>query len=151
MVYWLGYNGIYYNGIFNQRNEIRKQTSKNNTIEANSNKGKQQIEDFKVIIKTQRLYLNPQFSLSFLAKKLNLNESYLSHTFNQNSTVNFSEYVNKLRIKEAQHLLKNKQFENYTIVSIGLEAGFNSKSTFYNSFKKEVGVTPTQYRKENMS
>lgn len=153
LVYWLGYNGIYYNGIFNQRTEIRKYTLEENSVNIKnvSKKGKEQIESIKTIIKTQKLFLNPQFSLSFLAEKLNLNESYLSHTFNQNSTVNFSEYVNKLRIKEAQQLLKNKQFENYTIIAIGLEAGFNSKSTFYNRFKKEVGVTPTQYRKENMS
>ncbi|WGH74815.1 AraC family transcriptional regulator [Tenacibaculum tangerinum] len=153
LVYWLGYNGIYYNGIFNQRTEIRKQTIDNKAIKTrpSSEKGKQQVEDFKAIIKNQKLYLNPQFSLSLFSKKLDLSESYLSHIFNQNSSINFSEYVNKLRVEEALKLLKNSQFKNYTIVAIGLEAGFNSKSTFYHNFKKEVGVTPTQYRKENMS
>lgn len=150
LVYWLGYNGIYYNGIFNQRNEIRKHTIEKNIIN-NSEKGKQQVEDFKKIIKTEKLYLDPLFNLSLFSKKLNLSESYLSHIFNQNSSVNFSEYINKLRVEKAQELLKNKHFKSYTIVAIGLEAGFNSKSTFYNSFKKEVGTAPTQYRKENLS
>jgi len=68
---------------------------------------------------------------------------------NQFSEKNFSDYINSLRVDEAKKLLKNADFEAYTIVAIGLECGFNSKSTFYTAFKKFTGQTPTAYRKQH--
>ena len=41
-----------------------------------------------------------------------------------------------------------KEYVDYTIVSIGLESGFNSKSTFYSAFKKFTNLSPTQFKKE---
>jgi AraC-like DNA-binding protein len=59
----------------------------------------------------------------------------------------FSEYINAARVREAQRILTDLDFKNYTIVAIGLECGFNSKSTFYNSFKKVTQESPTDFRK----
>ena len=51
-----------------------------------------------------------------------------------------------MRIQQSKKLLIDEKYANYTIVSIGLESGFNSKSTFYNVFKKHVGCTPLAYK-----
>ncbi|UPT72306.1 MAG: helix-turn-helix domain-containing protein [Flavobacterium sp. JAD_PAG50586_2] len=58
----------------------------------------------------------------------------------------FPDYINQLRIKEAQYYLKHPDFSNYTLVAIGLEAGFASKTTFNNTFKKVTGMTPSEYK-----
>ena len=63
---------------------------------------------------------------------------------------NFSDYINSYRVEEAKKLLADTTFDNYTIVAVGLECGFNSKSTFYNAFKKFTGVTPTVYKKDTI-
>jgi len=54
-------------------------------------------------------------------------------------------------VNEAKSYLKNPEFSNYTITAIGLEAGFNSKSSFYEVFKKATGTTPFSYKKEGLS
>jgi AraC-like DNA-binding protein len=51
-------------------------------------------------------------------------------------------------VNYSKEILSNKDYKNYTIVAIGLESGFNSKSTFYKVFKKIVGCTPVNYRKK---
>jgi len=71
----------------------------------------------------------------------------LSKLINNYSEYNFSDYINSLRVAQAKALLKDDDFDNYTIVAIGLECGFNSRSTFYTAFKKFTDLTPSEYRK----
>ena len=49
-------------------------------------------------------------------------------------------------MEEAKKYLTKPEFSNYTLLAIGLEAGFNSKSAFNASFKKITGLTPSQYK-----
>ena len=74
--------------------------------------------------------------------------SSLSKLINGNFEVNFSDYINQLRVEEARKALLNPEFNNYTIVAVGLECGFNSKSTFYTAFRKITGQTPSEFRKQ---
>lgn len=149
LIYYLGYLGIYYNGIFKQRSEIRKTNRALNKELIPKNK--KRIEKIKNDIFKDKIFLNSNLTLYLIAEKYNLNESYLSQVFNKNSDTNFPSYINKLRIEEAKRLLVDETFKNYDIVSIALESGFNSKYVFYTAFKKETGLTPTQYRKQNLS
>jgi len=58
----------------------------------------------------------------------------------------FYDVINSYRVEEAKRLLLDEKNRNYTILSVGFEAGFNSKTTFNPVFKKFTGVTPTEYR-----
>jgi len=55
-----------------------------------------------------------------------------------------------LRVEEAKTYLIDNEFANYTLVAIGLEAGFNSKSAFNSSFKKITGKTPSQFKQRHI-
>ena len=101
------------------------------------------LEDFIV---SQRNYLDSSLSLEMVADKLNLNKSYLSRLINLELGKSFTDYVNELRVEEAKSYIANPDFWNYTLVSIGLEAGFNSKSAFNLAFKKFTGLTPSEYK-----
>ncbi|WP_363317970.1 helix-turn-helix domain-containing protein [uncultured Algibacter sp.] len=98
-------------------------------------------------IKSNKNYLNPNLSLKILSKELNLSEGYISQLINKNSNLNFNDYINSLRITDAKNMLVDSEYNNYTILAIGLESGFNSKSSFYTAFKKFTGKTPVEYKK----
>ncbi len=149
LVYWLGYLGVHHNLIFNQRKRMRKRLIHIDSTTSLAENPK--IDKIKNLIENEKLFLNPNLGISDVSKKLELSETYFSSIFNQNSTNNFSNYINKLRVNEAKKLLINEEYKNYTVISIGLEAGFNSKSVFYTVFKKSTGITPSEYRKKKMS
>ncbi|WP_299474291.1 AraC family transcriptional regulator [uncultured Roseibium sp.] len=90
------------------------------------------------------LYLDPNLSLWALARHTGVSENYISQVLNEEVGQNFFDFVNGYRIEAAKTRLSES---DETILAIALEAGFNSRSSFYTAFKKVTGQTPTAYRK----
>lgn len=101
------------------------------------------------LMEEEKLYRNPEIKLTSIANQINISSNYLSQLINTITGSNFSDFVNGYRIKEAKLKLVNTAFINYPILSIGLESGFNSKSAFYSSFKKNTGMSPNEYREKH--
>lgn len=93
---------------------------------------------------TDRLYLDPNLSLWSLARHTGVSENYISQVLNEDLGQNFFDFVNGFRIEAAKARLSDS---DDTILAIALDAGFNSRSSFYTAFKKVTGQTPTAYRK----
>ncbi len=98
----------------------------------------------------ERLYLDPEISITKLAKQLSTNEKYLSQLFNQQLNSTFNDYINSLRIIEACRLMTTTVKPIKSVDQIAEDAGFRSRSAFYNAFKKYTGVTPAFFIKSNM-
>ncbi|WP_343487686.1 helix-turn-helix domain-containing protein [Allomuricauda sp. d1] len=98
------------------------------------------------LMETEQPYTNPNLKLSEVAKKIRLSSHQLSQLLNDNLGKSFPVYINEYRILKAQKLLATNT--NLTLEAIGYECGFNSKSTFYTSFKAIVGTTPNKYRSQ---
>ncbi len=98
----------------------------------------------------EKPFLESNISLERLSKQLSVPERTLSRIVNQHFKQNFVEYINGLRIEEAKNLLKLEELRSKTILDIMVESGFNSKSTFNLTFKQQVGMTPTQFRKVHL-
>ncbi len=101
--------------------------------------------DLQKLMDEDRLYLNSRLKLSDLADHLNTNTTYLSMVINEMTRDNFCNYLNHLRIKEAQKLLREPGYKNLTIEAIAQAVGFNSKSAFNSAFKKHLSITPREY------
>ncbi|WP_431342995.1 helix-turn-helix domain-containing protein [Chryseobacterium sp. JK1] len=102
-------------------------------------------EKINILFETRKIYTNPDLTLSILAKELNVRPQLLSQFINDNLNRSFTQFINEYRIDEAKRLLKeNTQLK---IDAVGFESGFNSSSTFYSSFKKITGTTPSNYQK----
>ena len=99
------------------------------------------------ILETKKIYKNSKLTLSSLSKELDSNTSYLSKVINDEFNMNFNNFINSYRIKEARRLLSNPDNFNYTIASIAEEVGFNSISVFNKAFKDTTGLTPSFFLK----
>ncbi len=96
------------------------------------------------IVKYMHLNYYKPLSLQQLAKEFNFSYSYLSSYFNERSDLNFNEYLNQIRINKAAELLRSGIA---TISDVGYEVGFSDHSYFCKVFKKQMGVTPSAYRR----
>ena len=105
-------------------------------------------EKIDSIMRSQKTYLNPDLTLDMLADTLSMPAKDLSMIINRHYHINFYEFVNGYRIAEAQKRLLDTANKDKTITDIYLEVGFNSKSVFNTFFKKLVGSTPSEYRKQ---
>lgn len=149
LVYWIGYAGLSKSKELKERILIREKRGKKiNSIKSSKIVKSKTFKYLENVIINNKLYLNPNLNLEFLSKHLDLSDGYISQQINSNSKLNFNDYINKLRIENAKEILQNKEYDNYTIVAIGLESGFNSKSSFYAAFKKFTNKTPAQYKKD---
>ena len=96
---------------------------------------------------TTKACLDPELSLSTLAKDMDMSRSQLSQLINDGIGENFYDFVNKYRVEEVKSLMADPEMANYSLLGIAFEAGFKSKSTFNLIFKRFTGLTPTEYRK----
>lgn len=92
-------------------------------------------------------YLLPRLSLKELSEISLIAESQISSAINTVMKQNFYDYINSLRIEEFINRCKTKDKVDYTLTAIAFECGFNSKSTFFEIFKKQIGQTPSQFVK----
>ncbi|HEY0054143.1 MAG TPA: helix-turn-helix domain-containing protein [Pedobacter sp.] len=94
-------------------------------------------------------YLDPALSLTSLSLQLNVNPNHLSQVLNEGFKLNFYNFINRYRVEESKRLLINPTLAHYSIMAIGGEAGFNSKSTFNKVFREITGVSPSEYVKQH--
>jgi AraC-like DNA-binding protein len=107
------------------------------------------VNNLEKVMKEEKPYLNQYLSLNLLADKLNSRTHIVSYVINTHYNVNFYNYINNFRFDYCKALLKNQKKQHLSIEGIALEGGFGSKSTFNTLFKKQSGMTPTQYKNTN--
>ncbi|MCP4977213.1 MAG: AraC family transcriptional regulator [Maribacter sp.] len=116
-----------------------------------SNLTPSQIEEYKkqlvALFGTEKPFLNPQVSLTDLSEKLSVSTKHLSQVINQSFNKSFFDFINTYRIQEVQQILKEPKDDKLTVLEAMYQVGFNSKSSFNTAFKKETGLTPTEFRK----
>ena len=95
-------------------------------------------------IRQDRLYLDPELTLSKLTRKLGIPAKKISIAVNQVHEKNISKIINGYRIEHAKHSLDTSQD---TITQIFMNSGFQTKSNFNREFSRVVGMTPSEYRK----
>jgi AraC-like DNA-binding protein len=125
---------------------LEKVVASKDQISGNRN---EHLTHLKNLMLDRKPFLDPDISLSSLAIMLDISPRVLSQVINEMFGKSFFEFVNYYRIEEAKKRLIDPQYEHLTIVAIGLDSGFNSKSTFNDVFKKLEKCTPSQYKLRN--
>lgn len=103
------------------------------------------ISELRSVMEQEQLYKNSNLKIQHVADKLKISKHTLSQLINDNLGKGFPQFLNEYRISEAVKLMSTKP--EITLEFIGYECGFNSKSTFYSTFKKVKNTTPAQYQK----
>ena len=93
----------------------------------------------------EKVYQEPAYGRSDMAKELSISESYLSRVVNLYFEKGVPQLLNEFRVEEAKILLNETEED---VTTIAREAGFNSIATFNRLFKDMVGITPSKYRQK---
>ncbi len=99
----------------------------------------------------QKLFLKQNLNIDEFSKRINLPVKEVSAVINKHYGTNFFEFMNSYRVEEAKRLLSDSQHADMTVMDVLLHAGFNSKSAFHRFFNRLVGMSPTEFRKQNMN
>ena len=102
-------------------------------------------EKLRVYIAIGKPYLDPEFSLSSIAIKLQVPQRHISYCINTLMNTKFYTLRADLRIDYAIELLQNNVSNILTIEAIGEKSGFKTRSNFYTAFKDKTGITPTEF------
>lgn len=110
---------------------------------------KGQFDDWKIkitqLLEKEKIYEDPELSLTQMARKLKTNVSVLSKVINQCFKQNFNDFINQHRIEAVKEKLKAGELLRQTLLGIAFDCGFNSKATFNRAFKKLTGMNPKEW------
>ena len=102
-------------------------------------------DEFHNVFFSKVYYLQKNTSPEDLCKKLNVSSKQLSNYLYVKYNMNYTDLMNRFRIEYFMDLLNSGKFTNYTIDSLAVMSGFNSRHHLYLSFKKFHGGTPSEY------
>lgn len=131
------------NSILIQKSETKRTARKPN----DQDKSEQIFNNFIQWIEHEKQYLRKDLNIELVAKELNTNREYLSRAINDKN-FRFNDLINKYRIEEAIQIFSNKTDirSKFGLSVIASEVGFNSNSVFIESFRRQTGLTPAQFR-----
>ena len=97
-------------------------------------------------IESEHLYIDFNYSLNEVAKRIGSNSAYVSQVVNEYWGKSFVQYTNELRINHILLKLKDDDlYQKFTLVAIAESVGYKSLSSFNKHFKAITGVSPKQY------
>ena len=150
VAYYIGLAGYSQNQPSKIYFEVNAETDPSLTTEPSeteSPEAKDIADKLKSLMEDDRLFIQPDLNLQELARQLKINSVKLSATINQVFGKNFNEYINTYRIEEFIRLYSEDENKKYTLLSMALDSGFNSKATFNRAFRKIKGVSPKEFLK----
>ncbi|OXB06257.1 helix-turn-helix domain-containing protein [Flavobacterium pectinovorum] len=103
-------------------------------------------QKLELLCKEQHIYTDSTLNREKVAEKLGISAGYVSQIINTITGDNFANYINQYRVEAVKEMMSNSEYENYNLLTMGLESGFTSKTTFYKAFKKVTGQTPNEYK-----
>lgn len=145
VIYFLGFKARHLNSVIAASAENQSQVDCQPALEKDPSLVAL-AEKINLLIDSEQLFRNPALSIKDLSSRFEVNANTISLVINRHLQSSFRALINHKRIEFAKAALLSNQSE-VSILSIALDAGFNSEASFYRVFKQQVGMTPTQYIK----
>ncbi len=147
-IYYIAYKVMSNPSLFGfEINEFKKSESKKYARSGlKSDEAERNITLLNQLMEEEQLFRNSELTISEVANRLGLPKHHLSQSINEHLGINFFDFVNSFRIEHVKTQLKDPSNDHLKILAIAFDAGFNSKSSFNELFKKSTGITPSKYR-----
>lgn len=107
-----------------------------------------QVATLARLMTAERVYRQPSLTIAALAARMGLPEHRLRKLINQAlGHRNFNAFLNAYRIDDAKRALRDPALADVPVLTIAIEAGFQSIGPFNRAFRAATGITPTEYRR----
>lgn len=142
-------NALFINSVVHTHKLLttKPEPSKDKIIEKITDSAIQKVQEG---MEAHKFFLKQNLNIEEFSKRISLPVKEVSAVINKHYNTNFFEFMNSYRIEEAKRLLSDPEKMDLTIMDILLEAGFNSKSAFHRFFNRLVGMSPTEFRKQQI-
>ncbi len=114
----------------------------------------EKLEQYKIelleLMDSKKPFLDSEISLVKLAIEMDCTPHLLSYIINNGFDENFYQLINRFRIEEAKKMILDPKMNHLSLLGIGFQVGFNSKSVFNTTFKKITEQTPSEFKKNNI-
>ena len=94
-------------------------------------------------------FLNRDLSIQDLSAMTGIPRHHITQVLNEKHGKNFFTFINEYRVQEVISRFNDPKNNNFTILAIAFDSGFNSKTTFNSIFKNMTGLTPSEYREKS--
>lgn len=137
------------NIMLNRQNEELERRQLYSHSSLSKSKGEELYGCVKSMMDEKRVYRDNSLTADKLATMLQTNRTYLSQVINEYSGMNFSRYINHLRIKDAIETL-SEPGNQIMMKALAADVGFKTVAAFSKAFSEETGVSPSVFRKKSM-
>ena len=137
--------------VLRQRDQLRSRYRESGCLfspkeDAVSNADEQFMQKLNLLI--QENLANPDLNVAFIASGMAMSRTTLYSKFSHLSDISIGDYVNRFRMVEATRLLSSHK--DMSIQDVADRTGFSSARYFSTAFKQNYGMTPTEYRRQNL-
>lgn len=115
------------------------------SIKVDADECRRMLERLDELMRTEKLYTNPELKIADLAATLHTTTHLLSYLFNHHLNRNYYDFLNDYRIEEFKRLVASEEYAKYTLAALAELCGFSSRASFFRYFKKATGITPNEY------
>ena len=98
----------------------------------------------------KQIYLEPDLKVHHLAQQIGVTTHNISQTINSKAGKPFYDFVNSYRVNHLKQLLVDPDNQQFTILGLGMDSGFSSKTSLNRIFKQHTGISPGEYRKRQL-
>jgi len=106
------------------------------------------LEKLITFVEEKKPYLDRNLSIQDLSYSTGISRHHITQVLNERHKKNFFTFINEYRVKEVIARFNDPKNNNFTILAIAFDAGFNSKTTFNSIFKSQTGMTPSEFREK---
>lgn len=150
LIYGIGYAALQKPAVFLPMGQVLSNISGTITKYRNTNVSKDMVKStvhkIEILMEEEQLYKQPSLTLQKFASDLGISPNVLSRIINEHYKLNYNQLLNEYRLEEVKKKISDPAFDKYTILGIAMEAGFNSKSSFNEFFRKRMNMSPNEYK-----